>query len=138
LCNQATQIWETQNQWAIRQLSTIYTEISRQMSAEAFDESMRATYANWASGFGITEPCDKDVQTIAASGSVTRSSWDTFNRCLQGSIDARRAAVETFAREHQTLAQEAMIGTFNTTLGDASRDYLLAVAQSAGLRACRP
>jgi hypothetical protein len=138
LCSQATGIWETQDQWAIRQLSTLYNEVSTQVSASEFDESIRGIYRNWASAFAVEQPCDKDILTIVASSTITRQSWDTFNRCLQGGIDARRSAVETFAREHQSLVQEVAVGSVNMTTADASRDYLIALAQAAGLRSCRP
>jgi hypothetical protein len=137
LCNQATEIWETQNQWAIRQLSTTYGEVYTEMSSSEFDDTIRTMYNTWSAAFGLEQPCDKDVPTVAASGSVTRTTWELFTRCLQSGIDARRAAVETFAREHQTLAQETLLGTINPTTSEASRSYLLSVAQSAGMRTCR-
>lgn len=107
------------------------------MPSSEFDESIRTTYGSWATGFGVEQPCDKDVLTYAASG-VTRQRWETFTRCLQNGVDARRSAVETFTREHQSLAQDAMMGSFNTTMADASQGYLLAVAKGAGMRTCRP
>jgi hypothetical protein len=137
LCEQAKQIWETHDQWAIRQLSTIYHEVFSEMSSEQFDEWIKTTYSTWAAAFGIEQACDRDVLTHAASG-VTRQRWEIFNRCLQGGIDSRRAAVETFVREHQTLAQERMIGSFNATMAEASQSFLVATAQGAGLRTCRP
>jgi hypothetical protein len=137
LCTQAVGIWETQDQWAIRQLSTMYHEVSTQMSGSEFDDWVRWLYTSWVAAFALEQPCDKDVPTVAGSGSVTRQSWDTFNRCLQGGIDARRNAVETFVREHHTRVQEAEIGTVNTTIADASTGYLIALAQGAGVRTCR-
>jgi hypothetical protein len=138
LCNQATQIWESQDQWAIRQLSLVYNELTNQMSPEEFDEGIRTMYRGWTPSFGIEQPCDKDVLTFAARSGITRQEWDTFNRCLQSGIDARRSTVETFVREHQSMVQNAMVGTYNLTMADASRDYLTSLARGAGLRTCRP
>jgi hypothetical protein len=137
LCNQAVGIWESQDQWAVRQLSTIYTDALLTMSNEEFDESIRSSYARWASAFGVDRPCQADVPTVAAAGGITRTAWDTFNRCLQGGVDARRNAVETLVREHQILMQDVTLGTVNATMIEASQGHLTTLAQGSGVRSCR-
>jgi hypothetical protein len=138
LCAQAVGIWETHDQWALRNLSTIYNDASSQMSGEEFEEMVNTIYLTWAAALGLEQPCHPEVLTFAANPQITRTAWDGFNRCLQTNIDARRHAVESFVREHQTLAVEVLSGPVNVLTVDTSRDYLVALARGAGLRNCRP
>jgi hypothetical protein len=138
LCAQAVGIWETHDQWALRNLSTIYNDASSQMSGAEFEEMVNTIYGSWAAALGIEQPCHPEVLTFAANPSITRNAWETFNRCLQTNIDARKNAVETFVREHQSLSLEVLAGPVNVLTVDTSRDYLVALARGAGLRNCRP
>ena len=138
LCAQARDIWDSQDQWAISQLSRIYNDLTSQMSSDEYDTAVRTMYAAWTPAFGTDQPCDKDVLTYAARSGITRTVWDTFTRCLQTGIDARKSSVETFVRENQNLVQNSMVGTYNVTMEDSSHDYLISIARGAGLRACHP